>query len=226
MPRRHRQATGGLTFHIVNRGAKRAALFTDPGDYHAFERLLMSAALRFRVAVFAYCLMPNHWHFVIAPHADGVLSRFMHWLTSTHACRWHVWRGSAGQGAVYQGRYKAIPVSNDRHFLWVCRYVERNPLRAGLVASPGDWEWSSLNVRSRSRGDWLSDWPVPRPLDWDAYLRAPQSDAELEQLRSAIRRGQPFGDELWAEDVRVRLGIKRPGPRGYHRKTHARVLSR
>ncbi len=95
-----------------------------------------------RVAVFAYCLMPNHWHLVASPTAPGALSIFMHRLTTTHARLWHRARGSAGEGAVYQGRFSAIPIQCDRHFLIVCRYVERNALRASLVSRAEDWPWS------------------------------------------------------------------------------------
>jgi putative transposase len=106
---------------VVNRAAKRTILFENASDYAAFERVLEAAVRRSRVAVFAYCIMPNHWHFLLSPPADGALSVFMHWLTTTHARRWQTARGLEGQGAVYQGRFKAIAIANDRHFLWVCR---------------------------------------------------------------------------------------------------------
>jgi putative transposase len=193
-------------FHVVNRAAKRVPLFEDPADYCAFERILRAAVARIDVALFAYCLMPNHWHFLLSPRVDAALSRFMHWLTTTHARRWQTVRAMDGYGAVYQGRYKAIPVSSDR-YLWVCRYVERNALRAGLVESAERWPWSSLWQRADHANDkWLSDWPVVCPPDWMTQVNLPQTPSEIEAFRRAVRVGEPFGDEEWRTALATRSG--------------------
>jgi putative transposase len=84
---------------------------------------------------------------VLWPKTDGQLSRFMQWLTMTHAARWHAHRHSVGRGHLYQGRFRSFPIQQDHHFLGVCRYVERNALRANLVAKAQDWRWSSLWAR-------------------------------------------------------------------------------
>jgi hypothetical protein len=85
----------------------------------------------------AYCLMPNHFHLLVWPRADGDLSQFLRWLTVTHTQRWHAHHRTAGTGHLYQGRFKSFPVQSDEHFLTVCRYVERNALRANLVGRAG-----------------------------------------------------------------------------------------
>jgi putative transposase len=215
VPRRRRASTAGLIFHVLNRAAKRAPLFEDPADYAAFERVLTSAATRVDVALFAYCLMPNHWHLVLSPRVDGALSRFMHWLTTTHARRWQTARGLDGNGAVYQGRFRAIPVDADSHFLWVCRYVERNALRAGLVHRAEDWPWSSLSQRVRSRHvPWLAPWPVPAHEDWIEHVNLPQTHSEVQAFRRAMKDGQPYGGATWRDDIVARLGIRRHVTRG------------
>ncbi len=202
MPRRRRTSTTGLVFHVVNRGAKKSRLFDSDRDYAAFERILAAAVRRFRIALIAYCLMPNHWHLLLSPASDDELSRFMHWLTTTHACRWHIVHGTSGEGAVYQGRFKAIPVSSDHRFLWVCRYVERNAARAGLVHRAEDWRWSSLWHRLHDVGDMpLAAWPVAEPADWIDHVNRPQTDAELEAFRRCTLNGLPFGDAAWCEAV-------------------------
>ena len=201
MPRRKRERKAGLVFHVVNRAAKRAVLFDDDGDYGAFEQLMVEAISRTNVALFSYCIMPNHWHFVLTPIVDGALSRFMHWLTTTHARRWQNAHGVVGLGAVYQGRFKAIPIGHDRHFLWVCRYVERNPLRAGLVARAEEWQWSSLRRHEGARLSWLADWPVGEPSDWMSHVNMPQTDTELQAFRHAMRTRAPFGSEDWKRQV-------------------------
>jgi putative transposase len=202
-------------FHVLNRAAKRSVLFHGTSDYAAFERLLAEAVARLEIALFAYCIMPNHWHLVLTPKAAGAMSRFMHWMTTTHARRWQNVHGVAGLGAVYQGRFKAIPIANDSHFLWVCRYVERNPLRASLVERAEDWRWSSLDTTNSS---WLTEWPIPRPSDWLSEVNKPQTEAELEHFRHAMRIGQPFGDTDWIQDLRTRGGIGPSRSRGRPRR--------
>jgi putative transposase len=215
MPRRPRVSTAGLFFHVINRSAKRARLFHDAVDYIAFERVLAEAIARSDMSLFAYCAMPNHWHLLLSPQRDGGLSRFMHWLTTTHARRWQTARALDGQGAVYQGRFKAIPIGDDRHFLWVCRYVERNPLRAGFVERAEDWPWSSLG-RFVAEPDtpWLTRWPGARPTNWIEQVNSPQTEAELEAFRRAMTRGTAFGDEDWCRAVNARLGTLKEQPRG------------
>jgi putative transposase len=190
MPRRPRVSTAGLFFHVVNRAAKRSTLFETAEDYTAFEGVLASAVDRHRISLFAYCVMPNHWHLLLSANVDGALSRFMHWLTTTHARRWQIHRGLEGQGAVYQGRFKAIPIGDDHHFLWVCRYVERNPLRAALVNRAEDWPWSSLSRRQK------------------------HESSEERAFKEAVTRGQPFGEEDWCRAVKTGMGVVRSGVRG------------
>ena len=213
MPRRPRAATAGLVFHVLNRGARKGGIFEDAADYQAFEGLLVEALRRYLIAMYAYCLMPNHWHFVLSPTADGELSRFMHWLTTTHARRWRLAGGTEGQGAVYQGRFGAIPIGADRHFLWVCRYVERNALRASLVSRAEEWPWSSLWQRqNNSNAEWLARWPVATPADWATHVNGPQTEAELATFRRALARSHPFGDATWAAAVATRLGLSQRAP--------------
>ena len=135
----------------------------------------------------------------------------MQWLTTTHMRRWHAHRGTRGTGPVYQGRFRSFPIQEDRHFLTVCRYVERNALRAGLVERLQDWTWSSLSRRRRkAAGDWLvdkRDWPVEPPRDWASFVDRPQTDGELAALRQSVVRGAPYGDPAWRERVAARLKL-------------------
>src|SRR5689334_14021808 len=89
MPRPPRAAEGGLIYHALNRANARAALFETDEDYAAFERVLAQAVARHPMRLLAYCIMPNHFHLLLWPRADGDLSRFMRWLTLTHTQRWH-----------------------------------------------------------------------------------------------------------------------------------------
>src|SRR6266851_4460772 len=169
MPRHARSAPGGYVYHALNRAVARLPLFQKDGDYEAFERVLGEALAEHPTRVLAYCLMPNHWHFVLWPEADGELTAFLRWLTHTHTQRWHAHYHTAGTGHLYQGRFRAFPVEADEHLYTVLRYVERNPLRAGLVRRAQDWRWGSLWQRRQPDARpplALYPWPVPELQDW------------------------------------------------------------
>jgi putative transposase len=151
---------------------------TKTADYEAFVRLFDQAHERCPMRLLAWCLMPNHFHLVLWPREDGDISRWMQWLLTTHVRRYHEQHRTTGH--VWQGRFKAFPIQQDEHLLTVLRYVERNPLRAGLVAGVGDWPWCSLRLNEQpDRPAWYSAGPVRRGADWPAYVAQPQTDAEL-----------------------------------------------
>ena len=131
-------------------------------------------------------------------------------LSITHVRQWQEHRHKVGEGHIYQGRYKSFPIERDEHFLTVCRYVERNPLRAGLCARAEQWRWSSLWRALHGDDDakrLLSAWPVERPPDWRRRLHRAQSEAELERLRQSAQRGQPFGKAGWVERMVERFAL-------------------
>ena len=146
MPRRGGAIQGGYVYHALNRSNVCAAIFLKEGDYAAFEHILEQAFQRIPLRILGYCVMPNHWHMVVWPLADQnqEVSEFFRWLTVTHVQRRHAHYHSAGEGHLYQGRFKSFPVESDEHLYTVLRYVERNPLRANLVECAQDWRWSSL----------------------------------------------------------------------------------
>ena len=108
-----------------------------------------------------YCLMPNHFHLVLWPLGDNDLGRWMQWLLTAHV---HGYRKRyRGSGHVWQGRFKAFPIEQDEHLRILLRYVERNPLRAGLVARAEDWVWSSVRHGVQPPLlPWLDAGPVAR----------------------------------------------------------------
>jgi putative transposase len=210
MDRAPRAAVGGLVYHVLNRANARHTLFVAPADYAAFEQVLAEAQDQCPVALLGYCVMPNHWHLVLAPEKDGDLSRFVGWLTLTHTQRRHAHRHTAGTGHLYQGRFKSFPVEADDHFLTVCRYVERNALRAGLVRRAEEWRWGSLARRVQEVTGppvRLGAWPVPVPGDWLAWVNAPQTAAEEAAVRRCGRRGRPYGSAAWVSATVARLGL-------------------
>src|SRR5437868_9864671 len=169
MPRSARQTPGGYVYHALNRASARLKLFRKAADYSAFLRVLDQALEKHPLRLLGYCIMPTHWHVVLWPAADGELTSFLRWLTLTHSVRWHQHHHTTGSGHVYQNRFKAFAVAEDEHLLTLLRYVERNPLRAGLVRRAQDWPWSSL--ARRLAGEALAQrrlhpWPVAVAADW------------------------------------------------------------
>jgi putative transposase len=212
MARRRRVAPGGFVYHVVNRAAGRLVLFESSSDFAAFEYLLREILIRHEMRIIAYCLMRNHWYLLLWPAADGDLSRFMHRLTSTHARRWVLAHDAVGRGAVYQSRFKSIPVQNTHHLLTVWRYVERNPLRAHLVSAAQDWEGSSLSsTRDRRKAPILCASPVERPMHWLDFVNTPQTEPELAAIRHSIDTGEPLGDAEWSMNAREAVGWRPQG---------------
>jgi putative transposase len=214
-----------MVFHVLNRGVGGLRLFGKNADYAAFEGVLVETLGLRPMRVCAYCVMPTHWHLVLWPREDGDLAAFMQRLTITHARRWQEHRHKVGTGHIYQGRYKSFPVQSDEHFLRVCRYVERNALRAGLVERAEDWRWGSLWRREQSAGppEMLlpSDrWPAPPPRNWVTAVNRAETAAELEALRQCVARGRPYGALTWMARTVRRLGLENTlRPRGRPRKS-------
>jgi putative transposase len=126
--------------------------------------------------------------------------------------RWHAHHHSSGTGPLYQGRFKSFPIQQDGHLLTVCRCVERNALRANMVKSAQRWPWCSLAARGqKQRPAWLlplKQWPVEPPVSWKAWVNRSETAAELEALRSCVKRGRPYGDERWEKRTARQLGLE------------------
>jgi putative transposase len=211
MPRPLRAAPGGVVYHVLNRGNARRRIFEHAGDYAAFEDVLAEMQQRVPMRILSWCLMPNHWHLVLWPFADGDLSNYMRLVTLTHTQRWHAHRTTAGTGHLYQGRFKSFAVQQDRHFLTVCRYVERNALQARLVENAQDWRWCSLWRAQRIREHpvpYIEPWPVQRPEPWVTAVNAPLAAAELHVVRHSSGRGTPYGERAWTREMAERLGLE------------------
>jgi len=179
MPRTARAIQAGLVYHVLNRGNGRMRLFHKDADFEAFER-----------------------------RTDEALGRLMGWVGVTHVRRHHAHYHTRGGGHLYQGRFKSFPVQDDGHFLTLCRYVEANALRAGLVKRAERWPWSGLYAR-RHRGKELvlSDWPVDRPRNWGAAVNEAINEKDLDTLRTSVNRGRPWGGKAWVQRTAQRLDL-------------------
>ena len=208
MPRTARASQGGYVYHVLNRGNARGDVFHKDDDFEAFVSLMAQANQRLAMRVVGYCLMTNHFHLMLWPHENGDLSRWMQWLLTSHVRRYH--RHYQSSGHVWQGRFKAFPVQDDEHYWTVLRYVERNPLRAGMVRRSQEWEWSSLKPSQRSGPEGLlSEGPLEKFHGWTNYVNGIETEAELAALRKSVARGTPYGiRHLDAQDSQIiRAGV-------------------
>jgi putative transposase len=194
--------------HVLNRGNNRRTIFHKDGDYRAFLLLMAEAQTRVPMTFLAYCLMPNHFHFVVMPESAAALSAYMRWFMNAHVRQYHQHYETCGTGHIYQGRYKNFPIQTDSHLLHVWKYVEANALRAQLVARAEDWPWSSLSSGRCPRRPVLSESPIARPDGWIDYVNDAFPPEDLRCVRRAIKRGMPYGDQVWTAKIATQYGLE------------------
>ena len=146
MPRRARMYLPGHPYHIVQRGNNREACFVEPENYRYYLELWKENARRYGVAVHAYCLMTNHIHFLVTPEDAESISRATSVIGSRYA--WYFNRSYKRTGTVWEGRHRSSLVQTDRYFLTCCRYIEMNPVVAGMVHKPEEYCWSSYRANA------------------------------------------------------------------------------
>lgn len=191
MPKGNRVVPEGCVLHIVNRGNDKKIIFPEPIDYAAFLVLLREARERFDVELYAYCLMPNHFHLVVRVRDLDAISAYMHFVQREHACDLRRWYRSKGHGHIFQRRYWSRVVEGDGYLMTVMRYVEANPYRCGLVEPRALWEWSSLWDRQTGERDLLHPSPCTLPEDWQLVVSVPLQAADLERIRRPAKIGRP-----------------------------------
>lgn len=203
--------------HITQRGARRQRTFFRAADYQHYLALLAEACRESKTRIWAYCLMPNHVHLVAVPaHVDGLRASFA-WTHQRYASavnERHEWRGH-----LWQERYYSFPM-DEPHLLAAVRYVERNPVAAGLCPHAADWPWSSAPAHLAGHNDLLVEVEpmLARVEDWSAYLAEPNPAGFSERIAKHSRSGRPLGDDgyvLRLERITGRvLRRRKPGPLG------------
>jgi putative transposase len=207
MPRIVRGLADNIVYHVINRGNGRREVFHKDKDYEAFLKLIAEAKERYSVKLYGYCLMQNHFHMAVRPERGEDLSKWMQWLMTSHVRRYHKHYGSSGH--VWQGRYKSFMIQTDSHLLMVLRYIEGNPLRAGLVGSAKEWTWSSQGEVAGIRQRTLVDEAlIELPDEWSKYVDTPFTEKELERVRQSVNRQSPYGDIMWQMKMSKDYGLE------------------
>lgn len=217
MPRKPRIVVPGVPHHITQRGTRRLQTFFQPADYALYIDLVAEGCQAAGVEVLAYCLMPNHVHFVVVPGTTDALARGLAGAHQRYS--WVLNRRHGWQGYLWQRRFYSCPM-DEAHAIACVRYVELNPLRARLVKAPEDWPWSSARGRVSGLGDKLTTALRPAFLervgDWREFLADDAGDEQLEALRASLQSGRPLGDEPFIRRVELATG----------RQIHARQRGR
>jgi len=147
------------------------------------------------------------FHLLLQPPKAEELSKWMQWIMTSHVRRYHRHYGTSGH--VWQGRYKSFIVQQDEHLLTVIRYVEGNPVRAGLAESAENWRWSSHRERIGKRSENLiAALPIPLPENWTEYVDTALTSTEIERLRRSVNRQAPYGKEAWMHKLCAVLGLE------------------
>lgn len=207
MARLARIAVAGLPYHVTQRGNRRQPVFLREDDHHTYLALLREDSLRWQLRVWAYCLMTNHVHLIVWPTADESLSRA---VAETHR-RYtrHINFREGWRGYLWQGRFGGVPL-DERHLVAAMRYVERNPVEAGLVEQAADYPWSSARAHIRGVPD-----PVLSPCflteqisEWAEFLAGAEEATTIRRLEGQVRTGRPYGTIEFLEELEQRVGYR------------------
>jgi len=207
MPRRRRLILPGFPHHVTHRGNRRTDIFREKTDYHFYLDKLSDYLEKYRIRLYSYCLMTNHVHLIPVPDSRDALSRGLHDLHGCYADYFN--RKYCLKGHLWQGRFYSC-VLDDSHLWNAIRYVERNPVRSGLVAEADRYRWSSAPAHCGLIKNRLLDKSFPPPglvPDWKLWLEPDQPESELEQIRNSTWRGIPCASKAFSKELETLLGI-------------------
>ena len=220
MPRIARIVVKEYPHHITQRGNYRQTVFSDDSDYEFYLERLTEYRKKYRLSILAYCLMPNHVHFVAIPEEENSFAktfnachmRYAHYFNRKNHVTGHLW----------QGRFYSC-VLDDNHLYTAVRYIENNPVRAGLVKKPWEWKWSSATEHTKKGSSALSLTDIGKFMDidnWEVYLSQRDDEKAIKIIRAHTLTGRPLGNKVFVEKLEKIFGKRLAAlQRGRPRKT-------
>ena len=215
MPRRPRFFPLGVPVHVVQRGNNRQICFASNEDMAAYANWLFEGAQKFDLEIHAWVFMTNHVHLLVTPHSENAISKCMQYL-GRYYVRYFNYRFER-TGTLFEGRFRGHLVQSDRYFLACCRYIELNPVRAGMVANPVEYQWSSY--AAHAFGQRIGMW-TPHPeylvLGKTAAIRqevyrnlfeAELGDEVLNGIRMAVNTGFVLGNDRFRRQIEKLSGL-------------------
>ncbi|MCK5099936.1 MAG: transposase [Desulfobacteraceae bacterium] len=230
MARIARAVAPGIPHHVTQRGNRRQQTFFNDDDYQSYLELMSEWCMKFQVEIWAYCLMPNHIHLIVVPETKEGLNfaigeahrRYTRRINFREGWRGHLW----------QGRFSSF-IMEENYLLACTRYIELNPVRAGLVKKPEDWKWSSAGPHMEGKDDILVR---TKPLlelvnrSWENFLAFDIHKSEIELFRKHERTGRPLGVDSFIDKIELlldrKLKPKKPGPKKKDNMTSPEKLSK
>ncbi|KAA6186928.1 transposase [Thiohalocapsa marina] len=216
--------------HVIHRGSDHLAILRDEEDYWVLWGVLHDACDRFACEIHAYVLMPNHFHLLLTPRREDGVGKLMQCAGRQYVHHFNQRYGRSG--TLWEGRYRATVLDPDAYLLAACRYIELNPVRAGLVAGPDEYDWSSHAANALGNEDELvQPHAVYRQLGRSAKARrdayrtgfgTPLSADFIKRLRDATNKAWVLGDAAFCHDIEARLNRRAlPRERGGDRRSAA-----
>jgi len=216
MPRYARCAAPDVIYHIIHRGNNKQAIFYSPNDYSYFLKLIKEAKKKYMVSIYSYALMINHIHFLLKSCVAEHLAKFMKFIAQRHAQYInHVYKRT---GTLWEGRFKSSPVSADSYLIACSRYIEMNPVRAGLVSSPEDYKYTSYAAKIGLREDKILDFDpwylslgadnTERQRQYQKFFKESIPEDEWKIIRECINKNGVFGNDEFKKQIEEVLGRK------------------
>lgn len=211
----------GYPHHVVQRGHNRQAVFTHRSDYDRYLATLLEFKLRYNLRLYAYCLMPNHVHLLLAPETPAGLGQLMKRLAGRHTRGLN--RRHKRTGSLWDGRYRSSVVDREDYLLACTRYIDLNPVKAGIVTDPVEYPWSSCRHHLGHEAAPLldanpcmldmGDTEESRQLAYRSFLDSGIPDQQRQLISEAVRRGQPTGDQRFDANIAKIIGrpVRRRG---------------
>lgn len=207
MPRAARIIVPDIPHHIIQRGNRNQRVFFCDEDKQLYLKILGFYCRKERVKIWCYCLMDNHVHLIAVPESNGNLRRA---IGETHKkYTWMINAKNNWKGYLWQGRFISYPL-DEAHLYSCVRYIERNPVRAGIVDVAENYPWSSARAHIYGIKDEVLS-PLPLSLqvkDWRSYLRSSESEEEIMAFRENARSGKPLGSDEFICKLELMLGRK------------------
>jgi putative transposase len=215
MPRRARMYLPGMPYHVVQRGNNREACFIEPENYQFYLQLWQEIANRYDVRVHAYVLMTNHIHFLATPESESGLSNTLKVVGSRYAQ--YINKNYRRTGTLWEGRHRSSLVQSEQYLLTCMRYIELNPVRAGMVERPEEYKWSSYGTNAWGDQSWLrpcgeyhrlGTTNQARCYAYRELFKTQLSEQDLHLIRKAAHYCQPVGNDRFREQIEKQYGIK------------------
>jgi putative transposase len=228
MARPPRLSLPSYPHHVIQRGNNRQSIFLAPKDYEVFLDCLREAKRKCQARLYAYVLMTNHVHLLVEPKHEGDVGRFMQSVGRRYVR--YINDTYERTGTLWEGRFKSAMVSRDEYLIACSRYIELNPVRAGMVHHPREYRWSSYHGRALGRPDslldedpWyttLGDSSQARAAAYATWFESAMPDNEWDRIRTATQQGRVVGSESFQEAIGEKIGRRLMGEtRGRPKRT-------